>query len=94
MMKVRVLGGTPSSANLCKKCEYYRNLQYQKGDVLSYCAAFRIPLHDEVAECTSFETKGTKGLWELEKDAWILEVSKTRKIGFVSPLERKRRGDE
>jgi hypothetical protein len=44
-----------------------------------------------VRSCSGYEERGKPSQFELERIAWILEVKRGKRIGFASPLERRRK---
>ena len=98
MSKVR--GGTPPGTNLCESCKFFKRLTYQNGKTAAQCAAFGSQMTDnywlegDIAECTRHEAKDVEDLYQLKEKAWIIEITKSRKIGFISPTERNRKQQE
>lgn len=45
-----------------------------------------------IKDCSQFREKGSMDQWEMEQKAWILEVKKTKIIGFMSPEEYRQKG--
>lgn len=99
-MSNKVRGGTPPGTNLCESCKHFKRLTYQNGNSFAQCGAFGSPIMDnytlrgDVAECNRHEEKNAEELWQLKDKAWIIEVSKSRKMGFISPTERKKKHQE
>ncbi len=92
---IKIQGGTAPSKNLCLSCTYFNKVEFQNGNTDMFCSSYELrgdrgfKLHAMVAECTAFEDKGYITLYELEKMAWVLEVSKQNKIGFITPKDWK-----
>lgn len=100
-MRIKVKGGTAKSGNLCEGCDSYSRVDFQDGESAHLCNAGNIggiyrPLRltAPVADCTEFQPKGHVSLWDLKEKAWIIEVTKGRKIGFHTPKEWREAGKD
>ena len=99
MTELKIEGGTAKSGNLCVSCVYGMEISTQCGENYVMCGNFDVPSRlknllsagKEVSSCTVYQPKGFKSEHELKNIAWILEVSKSRKIGFISPEERRKK---
>lgn len=69
-------------------------LTYSNGKEQILCNADTptINIGGKVVECSDYAKKGTKALWELKEEAWIIETKGKTFVGFVSPQKRKERG--
>jgi hypothetical protein len=45
-----------------------------------------------VRDCSSYQIKNSQNLYEMQRMAWIIEQKKGSFIGFLSPLDAKKRG--
>jgi hypothetical protein len=74
--------------SLCSKCKYS---VIAKGESFKqrivYCREFDSRVNFEVEKCSEFKGKLEKSIWDMQREAWVLEVRKGRVIGFMSPTE-------
>jgi len=90
-MIIKVKDGTPLNKNLCLTCIYFNKTEFHNGTTNMFCSNYDLrgdggkKLEATVAQCTGYEDKSYVSLYKLEKIAWILEVSKLNKIGFLHP---------
>lgn len=92
-MRLIIQDGTGQGENLCNSCQHFAKAELQNGKTLTKCAYFDRPLNTYVRTCTGHSQKHETSLWEMKQQAWILEVKKGKKIGFVSPDKRSKEQD-
>lgn len=74
----------------CQTCDYSQIMDTERERTV-YChnmSKFVGPLR----ECSAFRAQDSMDKWEMEQKAWILEVKKTKIIGFMSPEDRRQKG--
>lgn len=75
---------------LCGSCENAHIRTYEDGSHLVLCGAHRSPpVQRVVVECNEYVKVGSMDIYKMEKVAFILERSKGKVIGFLSPVEYK-----
>jgi hypothetical protein len=57
-----------------------------------HCHALERDVPFIVTECSRYRVDNSQSLWEMEKVAWIIEQKKGSFIGFLSPLDAKKKG--
>lgn len=95
-VRVSVIQGTPSSTeDLCKSCVNVQRVVSVEGHEFRQCMlSFSRPLilTRKVSTCSDYRNKHLPSIQELKEIAWDI-VSKgergSRKVGFVSPQERR-----
>lgn len=95
----KIHGGTTKEDQepLCSSCRMGVSVQGRAvGEQLRYCSALErmMPMH--VTKCSSYDDKRVPSRWDMEQIAWVLSTTQSganRKIGFISPQERRRRED-
>lgn len=86
-------GTRPDAVHLCDSC---RNALVIRGPSASrdrwLCRAASIPVQvtHRVPDCSGYDNKAMPSMGDLYETAWVLATSSaTRKIGFLSPEERR-----
>ncbi len=97
----KIHNGTRSgAADLCRTCTRCTNIKGAgEGQEMRFCHAtsYDKPLRLTylVAECSEYYNRDLPSLSDLQKTAWILETTKSKKVGFVPYAEwRTRHRDE
>jgi hypothetical protein len=80
----------------CDSCEYATIVEgdtlWQRRISCGQMGSWYTEIKWNVYSCNQYKNKLDKDEYELEQIAWILEVSKGRVVGFVSPAEGRKRG--
>lgn len=94
-MKTKIYDGTRGEKNLCHSCSL---AVIQKGSALSqetiFCDYTRKELPFTVVECNQYDAVENVNLKNMREIAWTLEISKGRKVGFMTPEQRKEKEKE
>lgn len=96
-MVLKIQNGTISDAgvSLCTTCT---NATIAKGSGLAeeliYCSSLRSKLRFKVFKCSGYEDKRLPSLYEMQQLAWTLQTDRTKKIGFQSPAQRRKSGED
>lgn len=82
------------TGNLCDRCIHSTVIRGENSEVV-YCSDIGGNIRGMVKECSGFESPGkVEPPYTMRQTAWILEVKKGQVIGFQSPEERNKKGEE
>lgn len=78
--------GPPSKCNTCSRSQ----IMDMKNDRKVWCHSLEhyVP---PIEQCSMYTRKGEMDMWEMKEQAWILEVKKGKTIGFLSPMDAKKK---
>lgn len=79
--------GPPSKCNTCSRSQ----IMDAKNSRRVWCHSLEqyVP---PIEQCSTYTRSGEMDMYEMKEQAWILEVKKGNAIGFLSPLEAKKKG--
>lgn len=94
-----VQGGTPSGERLCDNCTSSTIIKCDNGVEKIFCHSMpegsgSHQIKDIVVECSSFRKRGELSIHAMEEMGWILETKKGQIIGFVNPIEFKKKNPD
>ncbi len=69
---------------LCSSCRHSITVQFHSSAYV-YCTELSKRIPEPVEICSDFFQIDQIDKWQLEKIAWILDVSKPNQIGFIRP---------
>lgn len=78
--------------NLCKTCKNSLVIEgenFRNKFIKCHEAGEFIPF--PVTRCSGFEEKNAVDIYDMQKIAWVLEVKKGTVMGFISPIDRKKK---
>ncbi len=92
-MRIKVKQGTLPDIDLCRSCSFATIVEGSAGtQQIKQCAHLgRVPF--PVASCSQWQDRSATSLWDMQQIAWVVEAKGSRHVGFLSPEQRRKKGD-
>ena len=92
-MRIKVKNGTRPDVDLCRTCRFATIVEGPANtQKIKQCSQLgRVPF--PVVSCNDWEDTSATDLWDMKQIAWVVELKGTRRVGFLSPDQRRKNGD-
>jgi hypothetical protein len=93
-MRVNIKQGARPDVDLCRTCASSTLIEGVAGtQQIKRCGVLdeRVPF--PVTACNEWQDRRAASLWDMQQIAWAIEIKGARRVGFLTPAERRSKGD-